>query len=111
MSAASATRRNAVLLTVLLSLQLLIMSGSVQSDAGASTLESVTVRLTAPFVEAAHVWRWDDGLFDPNLHLTAGAGPRLVYNDRFVLRLDLRLEERRDEGKRAFGPDSGRFES
>lgn len=53
MRAASPTRRNSVLLVVLLSVQLLLMSGSVRGTDGSTLLESVALRVTSPVVWVA----------------------------------------------------------
>ena len=53
MASLSTTRRNAVLLVVLLFFQLILMSGSVRGAEGASVLESWTMRVSSPVVAVA----------------------------------------------------------
>lgn len=53
MRAPSPTRRNSALLIVLLTVQLLLMSGSVRRTDGSTLLESVVLRVTSPVVWVA----------------------------------------------------------
>jgi len=53
MTSPNTGRRNAVLLAVLLSFNLLLMTGSARGSRGSAALESGTMRLTSPFVGLA----------------------------------------------------------
>ena len=46
--------------------------------------------LGVTYVDAARVWHPEAPDNRPfNIHVTAGVGPRLIYNDVFVVRLDI----------------------
>lgn len=113
MRAASPTKRNSVLLVVLLSVQLLLMSGSVRGTDGSTLLETVVLRVTAPVVWVARgvgnaarglgegvreVWvarSENRHLREENLELRAeldGARERVAENERLRTLLDLRRD-------------------